>query len=212
MVSESSVPLPWDLSPVLPVVQVADVSAAVPLARALAAGGIPVIEVTLRTPAALEAIAVIAAECPDVCVGAGTIRSGADVDRALAAGARFLVTPGTPATLADALVAGGVPVLPGIATPTEAMAMADRGFGVVKLFPASVVGGPAWIRALAGPLSDLGVVPAGGVSLASAPDYLALASVPTVGASWLTPADLVAAGDWDRITALARDTMRVLQA
>lgn len=201
----------WDAAPVIPVVDIASVDDAVPVAQSLAAGGIRVIEVTLRTPAALPAIAEIAAECPDVTVGAGTVRSVVDVERALEAGARFLVTPGTPGVLAATLMGSGVPCLPGVSTVTEAMSLADRGFGTVKFFPAAALGGPAWIRAVAGPLPDLRVVPSGGVSLSNASDYLGLPTVPCVAASWLTPRALVEGGDWEGITGLARQALEVLR-
>lgn len=194
-----------DLAPVVPVVVLTDVDAAVPLARALVAGGLPAIEVTLRTPQGLEAVRRIAEEVPDAVVGAGTVLTPRDVEAAVSAGARFLVSPGAPARLLDALAAAGVPYLPGAATATEVMALLDRGITEVKFFPATEAGGPAYLRALAGPLPAVQFCPTGGIDLASAPAWLALPNVGCVGGSWVTPADAVRAGDWARVELLARE-------
>ncbi|GAA4573832.1 bifunctional 4-hydroxy-2-oxoglutarate aldolase/2-dehydro-3-deoxy-phosphogluconate aldolase [Planotetraspora kaengkrachanensis] len=194
-----------DLAPVVPVVVVDDPETAVPLARALVSGGLPVIEITLRTATALESIRRIAAEVPDAVVGAGTVRSAADVDAAVAAGSRFLVSPGTTPGLLDALLASGVPFLPGVATASEAMTLAERGIGEMKFFPAEAAGGVPYLKSLGGPLPDVRFCPTGGITLSSAPSYLALPNVGTVGGSWLTPADALAAGDYGRIEKLAAE-------
>ncbi|PZG41831.1 keto-deoxy-phosphogluconate aldolase [Spongiactinospora gelatinilytica] len=192
-----------DLAPVVPVVVIDDVDTAVPLARALVAGGLPAIEVTLRTDAALSAIARIAAEVPDAVVGAGTVRTSADVDASVRAGARFLVSPGAPAALAAAMAASGIPFLPGAATATEVLVLAERGVKEMKFFPAEAAGGVPYLSALAGPLPDVRFCPTGGIRPANAPDYLALPNVGCVGGTWLTPADALASGDYARIEKLA---------
>ncbi|MCC5581900.1 bifunctional 4-hydroxy-2-oxoglutarate aldolase/2-dehydro-3-deoxy-phosphogluconate aldolase [Microtetraspora sp. AC03309] len=192
-----------DLAPVVPVVVLDDAETAVPLARALVAGGLPVIEVTLRTDAALDAIRRIADEVPDAVVGAGTIRSAADITAAVAAGSRFLVSPGTTPSLVDALLDGGVPFLPGAATASEAMALRERGITEMKFFPAEAAGGIPYLTSLSGPLPDVRFCPTGGIKLATAPAYLALPNVGCVGGTWLTPADALAAGDYARIEKLA---------
>ncbi|MEZ0073117.1 bifunctional 4-hydroxy-2-oxoglutarate aldolase/2-dehydro-3-deoxy-phosphogluconate aldolase [Planotetraspora sp. GP83] len=194
-----------DLAPVVPVVVVDDASTAVPLARALVAGGLPVIEVTLRTPAALDAIRRIAAEVPEAVVGAGTVRTPGDVEAAVEAGSRFLVSPGTTPALLAALLAGGVPFLPGAATASEAMSLAERGVRELKFFPAEAAGGAAFLKSLSGPLPDVRFCPTGGITPANAPAYLALPNVGCVGGSWLTPADALAAGDYARVEKLATE-------
>ncbi|MEV3980948.1 bifunctional 4-hydroxy-2-oxoglutarate aldolase/2-dehydro-3-deoxy-phosphogluconate aldolase [Nonomuraea sp. NPDC049758] len=192
-----------DLAPVIPVVVIDDVATAVPMAEALVAGGLPVIEVTLRTPAALGAIERIAAEVPGATVGAGTIRTTADISAAVAAGSRFLVSPGTTLSLVEALESSGVPYLPGAATVSEVMALAERGIKELKFFPAEAAGGVAYLKSLAGPLPDVRFCPTGGIRAESAADYLRLPNVGCVGGSWLTPADALAAGDWARVEKLA---------
>ena len=192
-------------TPVIPVLTIDRVADAVPLARALFAGGLPVIEVTLRTPAALDAIRAIAAEAPDVIVGAGTITDAADVEAAVKAGSRYLVSPGTPATLADAFVSAGVPVVPGCSTVSEAMTLAARGFKVLKFFPAEACGGIAWLKSVGAPLPHLRFCPTGGIDGKNAAAYLSLPNVVAVGGSWVAPKDALAAGDFSRITQLARD-------
>lgn len=191
-------------APVIPVLTVERVADAVPLARALVAGGLPVIEVTLRTKAALDAARAIAAEVPECVVGIGTVTNAADVQAALAAGAKFLVSPGTPPALAAALAEIPVPALPGCATVGEAMMLADRGFKVLKFFPAEPSGGVAWLKAIAAPLPQLKFCPTGGIDLRNAAAYLVLANVASVGGSWPAPKEAVAAGDFARIAALAR--------
>ncbi|MGW6059331.1 bifunctional 4-hydroxy-2-oxoglutarate aldolase/2-dehydro-3-deoxy-phosphogluconate aldolase [Streptomyces sp. NPDC055189] len=194
-----------DLAPVVPVVVVEDVADAVPLARALVAGGLPAIEVTLRTPAALDAIRAIAAEVPDAVVGAGTVISPRGVEESVHAGARFLVSPGWTDTLLAAMKASGVPFLPGVSTTSEVVALIERGVHEMKFFPAEAAGGTAYLKSLGGPLPQARFCPTGGIGLASAPSYLALKNVGCVGGSWMLPADAVAAKDWDRIESLARE-------
>jgi 2-dehydro-3-deoxyphosphogluconate aldolase/(4S)-4-hydroxy-2-oxoglutarate aldolase len=191
--------------PVIPVLTIERVADAVPLARALLAGGLGVIEVTLRTPAALEAVAAIAAAVPQCVVGVGTVTRVIDIAPAVAAGAKFLVSPGTPPELADALAQVPVPVLPGAATVSEAMALSDRGFRLLKFFPAEPAGGVAWLKAVAAPLPHLKFCPTGGIDARNAATYLALPNVIAVGGSWPAPRDAILAGEFDRITALARE-------
>lgn len=198
-----------DLAPVVPVVVLDDAADAVPLARALVAGGLPAIEVTLRTPAALDAIRAIAAEVPGAVVGAGTVVSAAGVADAVAAGARFLVSPGWTDGLLDAMAASGVPYLPGVSTTSEVVALLERGVAEMKFFPAEAAGGTAYLKSLAGPLPGARFCPTGGISLASAPDYLALANVGCVGGTWMLPADAIASRDWGRVETLARQAARL---
>ena len=193
------------LVPVVPVVVLDDLDHAVPVARALVAGGLPVIELTLRTPVALDAIAAIAAEVPEIHVGAGTITTPELVSRAVKAGAQFLVSPGTTPGLLREMHWSGVPFLPGTATVSEAMAVLEAGFSEMKFFPAEASGGAAYLKSLASPLPAARFCPTGGITAASAPSYLSLPNVGCVGGSWLTPADALAAGDWDRVAALARE-------
>ncbi|MGX9889621.1 bifunctional 4-hydroxy-2-oxoglutarate aldolase/2-dehydro-3-deoxy-phosphogluconate aldolase [Streptomyces sp. NPDC002276] len=194
-----------DLAPVLPVVVIEDAADAVPLARALVAGGLPAIEVTLRTPAALEALRAIADEVPGAVVGAGTVLTAGQVKECVAAGARFLVSPGWTDLLLEAMQGAGVPFLPGVSTTSEVVALLERGVREMKFFPAQAAGGTAYLRALAGPLPQARFCPTGGIGVNSAPDYLALPNVGCVGGSWMIPADAVAARDWGRIEALARE-------
>ncbi|MER8014486.1 bifunctional 4-hydroxy-2-oxoglutarate aldolase/2-dehydro-3-deoxy-phosphogluconate aldolase [Streptomyces griseoluteus] len=193
-----------DLAPVLPVVVLSDAADAVPLARALVAGGLPAIEVTLRTPAALDGIRAIAEEVPGAVVGAGTVITPEQVSRCVAAGARFLVSPGWTESLLAALRESGVPFLPGVSTASEVVALLERGVREMKFFPAQAAGGTAYLKSLAGPLPDARFCPTGGIAEATAPEYLALPNVGCVGGSWMVPADAVAAGDWARIEELAR--------
>ncbi|MFF8353983.1 bifunctional 4-hydroxy-2-oxoglutarate aldolase/2-dehydro-3-deoxy-phosphogluconate aldolase [Streptomyces chartreusis] len=193
-----------DLAPVVPVVVIDDPSDAVPLARALVAGGLPAIEVTLRTPAALEAITAVAEAVPDAVVGAGTVITPEQVRLAVTAGARFLVSPGWTDLLLEAMRASGVPYLPGVSTTSEVVALLERGVREMKFFPAEAAGGTAYLKSLNGPLPQARFCPTGGIGPATAPDYLALPNVGCVGGSWMLPADAVAARDWERVTALAR--------
>jgi 2-dehydro-3-deoxyphosphogluconate aldolase/(4S)-4-hydroxy-2-oxoglutarate aldolase len=194
-----------DLAPVMPVVVLENADDAVPLARALVAGGLPAIEVTLRTPAALAAIRAIAEEVPEAVVGAGTVVTPKNATDAVAAGARFLVSPGATPALLDAMEACGAPFLPGVSTASEAMALLEREVNEMKFFPAEASGGAAALKALAGPLPQARFCPTGGITLATAATYLALANVGCVGGSWMVPGEALAAGDWQRITSLAAD-------
>lgn len=191
--------------PVMPVIVVNDAAVAVDLARALVAGGIRTLEITLRTKAALAAMRRIRDEVPDAIVGAGTVRTRAHLEAALDAGAQFGISPGLTAELAAAARASGVPFIPGVATPSEAMHAQDEGFNILKLFPAEAVGGIKLLKALAGPLPELRFCPTGGIDISNAANYLALPNVLAVGGSWLTPNDAIAAQDWARITQLAKE-------
>jgi len=188
---------------VIPVLTIERVADAVPLARALYEGGLRLIEVTLRTPASLAAISAIRAELPHIVVGAGTVQRPADVAQAVAAGVRFLVSPGMTAELAGAALATDLPYLPGVATPSEVMAARDLGICFLKLFPAEALGGVELLRALAPVFPGIAFCPTGGIDEGSACDYLALPNVPIVGGSWMAPKDAVMAGDWAAIRRLA---------
>ncbi|MFF3337636.1 bifunctional 4-hydroxy-2-oxoglutarate aldolase/2-dehydro-3-deoxy-phosphogluconate aldolase [Streptomyces flavidovirens] len=200
-----------DLAPVVPVVVLENAADAVPLARALVAGGLPAIEVTLRTPAALDSIRAIAAEVPDAVVGAGTVISPAGVADAVAAGARFLVSPGWTETLLDAMKGSGVPFLPGVSTASEVVALLERGVTEMKFFPAEAAGGAAYLKSLGAPLPQARFCPTGGITLASAPSYLALPNVGCVGGTWMLPPDALATKDWGRVETLARQAAALRQ-
>ncbi|MFE9570902.1 bifunctional 4-hydroxy-2-oxoglutarate aldolase/2-dehydro-3-deoxy-phosphogluconate aldolase [Streptomyces sp. NPDC006692] len=205
-------PLPvsvLDLAPVLPVVVIDDAADAVPLARALVAGGLPAIEVTLRTPAALDAIRAIATEVPDAVVGAGTVITPAAVADAMAAGARFLVSPGWSPALLAAMKTSGVPYLPGVSTASEVVALLEQGVREMKFFPAEAAGGTPYLKSLAAPLPQARFCPTGGITPAAAPSYLALANVGCVGGTWMLPPDAITSGDWPRVRALAREAARL---
>lgn len=191
------------LAPVIPVLVIDDASKARPLAEALVAGGLPVLEVTLRTPAALDAIREMA-KVEGGIVGAGTLLTPEDVAAAIAAGAKFGVSPGATDRLLDACEAADLPLLPGIATSTEAMRLLERGYSVQKFFPAEANGGVPALKSIGAPIPQVRFCPTGGVSPANAPDYLALSNTLCVGGSWVAPKDLVAAGDWAAIEELAR--------
>lgn len=191
-------------APVIPVIVIDRVEDAAPLAEALVAGGLPLLEITLRTEAALPAIEAMAKACPDAHVGAGTLRKPSDVQACIDAGASFGVSPGAPTALMDAVAAAEFPFLPGCATATEAMELADRGYDMLKFFPASAAGGPGLLKSLASPLAGIDFCPTGGVSLDNAAEWLSLPNVVTVGGSWLCPKDMVTSGDWTGITNLAR--------
>ena len=191
-------------SPVIPVVTIARPEDALPLADALLEGGVPIIEITLRTPAAPEAIRTIVAERPEMTVGVGTIWNRQDLHLAVDAGAAFGVSPGATADLLEAVVEAGLPFLPGAQTPSEVADRRARGFAAVKFFPAGPAGGPAALSALAAVFPELQFCPTGGVSAENAGDYLAIRNVPVVGGSWLTPNKAVAEGDWQAVTRLAR--------
>ena len=190
---------------VIPAVTVDAPADAVPLARALAAGGLGVIEIMFRSPAAADAIRAVAAKVPNATVGAGTLLTPADVEAARVAGARFGVSPGATRALLDAAETAGIPLLPGAATASEAMALAERGWTMLKFFPAEAMGGSATLGALAGPLPRIAWCPTGGVTRANAPAYRRLPNVVCVGGSWPAPREAIAARDWGRIEALARE-------
>jgi 2-dehydro-3-deoxyphosphogluconate aldolase/(4S)-4-hydroxy-2-oxoglutarate aldolase len=200
------------VGPVIPVIVIDDVNDAVPLAEALVAGGVRVLEITLRTPAALDAVRAIATRVESAIVGVGTITDPGDFSRAIDAGARFGVSPGITPALIDAARACRLPLLPGVMTPSEIIAARAAGFRALKFFPAQQAGGIGMLKALAGPFPDVTFCPTGGVTAATAPDFLALPNVACVGGSWLTPADAIRDGDWPRITRLARDASRLAAA
>ncbi|HEX3864242.1 MAG TPA: bifunctional 4-hydroxy-2-oxoglutarate aldolase/2-dehydro-3-deoxy-phosphogluconate aldolase [Stellaceae bacterium] len=188
---------------VIPVLTIEREQDALPLARALFEGGLGVIEIALRTPAATAAIAAIVRDLPHIIVGAGTLQRAADVAAAVQAGARFLVSPGTTAELAAAALSTELPYLPGVATPSEIMAVRALGVCQMKVFPAEALGGVGFLRALAPVFPGIAFCPTGGIDERAAPDYLALPNVPMVGGSWMAPKDAVMAGDWPRIRRLA---------
>lgn len=190
-------------APVIPVLTIERVADAVPLARALVKGGLPVLEITLRTEAALEALRLIAREVQGAVVGAGTVLNTGQLTQATQAGAQFVVSPGCTPALAQAVNASGMPFLPGVQTVSEAMALMEQGFRLLKFFPADTSGGLGWLKAVAGPLAGLRFCPTGGVNAETAPAYLALGNVACVGGSWVAPKDAAAAGDWARIERLA---------
>jgi 2-dehydro-3-deoxyphosphogluconate aldolase/(4S)-4-hydroxy-2-oxoglutarate aldolase len=191
--------------PVIPVIVIQRVEDAVPLAEALLAGGVKVLEITLRTPVALACMRAIAKALPEAIVGAGTIRSVDDARAALDAGCRFGVSPGYSTAIGRACTDIGLPLLPGVATASEVMAANADGYTFLKFFPATAAGGIPMLKALGGPFADVVFCPTGGVTLQTAPQYLALANVKVCGGSWLTPQDAVDAKDWPRIAALARE-------
>ncbi|NVM98512.1 bifunctional 4-hydroxy-2-oxoglutarate aldolase/2-dehydro-3-deoxy-phosphogluconate aldolase [Arthrobacter sp. SDTb3-6] len=192
------------ISPVIPVVTIDDPQHAVSIARALADGGVRIIELTLRTGSALTSLELIAREVPDILIGAGTILTPAQADAALAAGAQFLVSPGTTPALLNHMLTLDVPILPGVATVGEAMAVMDQGLETMKFFPAGPAGGPDYLAAIAAPMLHVQFCPTGGISLRTAPDYLKLPNVSCVGGSWLTPRDAIDSQDWPRLTELAK--------
>ena len=193
-----------DVVPVMPVVVVDDLADAVPLGRALVAGGLPAIELTLRTPVALDAIAAISAEVPEILVGAGTILTAGQAKEAQDAGAGFLVSPGATPALLEGMAATGLPFLPGTSTVSEVLAVLELGFTEMKFFPAEASGGTAWLSSLASPVPAARFCPTGGITAATAASYLALPNVGCVGGSWLTPADVVRRGDWAEVERRAR--------
>lgn len=207
--------LPLFQSRVVPVIVVTDPAQAVPMAEALLAGGVDVMEITLRSAAGLAAIEAVARAVPEMQVGAGTVTRASEVAQVLAAGARFGLSPGSTPGLLAAVLAAGLPFVPGVASPSEAMAARDAGFTLMKCFPAAQLGGVEVLKAWGGPLPDLRFCPTGGVSLANMGSFLSLPNVAMVGGSWLTPAAAVKAGDWAQITRLAReatDAVAALQA
>jgi len=198
--------------PVIPVIVIQRLEDAVPLAEALVAGGVKVLEVTLRTPVALKAMEAIAKAVPDAIVGAGTLRTAADAKAARDAGCVFGVSPGFTVSLSDACKAAGLPLLPGVSTASEVMMAADEGYGFLKLFPATAVGGVNLLKALAGPFADVAFCPTGGITPETAPQFLSLPNVKVCGGSWLTPQSAIDAGDWARITQLAREAQALRAA
>jgi 2-dehydro-3-deoxyphosphogluconate aldolase/(4S)-4-hydroxy-2-oxoglutarate aldolase len=191
--------------PVIPVLRIDRAIDAAPLARALARGGLPAIEITLRTREALDAIRIAAAEVPEAIVGAGTILNARQFEQAEKAGARFIVSPGMTQELLDAARAGSAPLLPGAVTPSEIMAAMEEGYSLLKFFPAGQAGGAPFLKALSSPLAGVRFCPTGGIGADNAKDYLSLPNVICVGGSWVAPDELVKAGDWDAIEALARE-------
>ena len=191
-------------SPVIPVVTINDPQHAIPVAQALAAGGIQIIELTMRTNSALTSLKAIATEFPEILLGAGTILTPQQADAAVAAGAQFLVSPGVTPALLDYMLTLEVPILPGVATVGEVMAVLERGLEAMKFFPAGPAGGPAYLAGIGAPIPQVQFCPTGGISLATAPDYLKLPNVSCVGGSWLTPRAAVESSDWKHITKLAQ--------
>jgi 2-dehydro-3-deoxyphosphogluconate aldolase / (4S)-4-hydroxy-2-oxoglutarate aldolase len=196
-------------APVIPVIVLRDIAHAVPLARALLAGGIRMLEVTLRTPQALACMEAIARSVPEAVVGAGTVRSAADAQAAAMAGAQFVVSPGYTRAVGMACRELGMPLLPGVATGSEIMMAQEDGLTELKFFPAMQAGGTAMLKAWHGPFGDVSFCPTGGVTLQNAPELLALPNVLCVGGSWLVPTDAMSQGDWSRITRLARDSLQL---
>jgi 2-dehydro-3-deoxyphosphogluconate aldolase/(4S)-4-hydroxy-2-oxoglutarate aldolase len=190
-------------APVVPVLTIERTADAVPLARALVRGGLVVLEITLRTGVSLEALRTIAAEVPDAIVGAGTVLNARQLDQARQAGARFAVSPGCTPALASAASREGLPFLPGVQTVSEAMALAEQGFNLLKFFPADTAGGIGWLKSMAAPLAGMRFCPTGGIGPDTAPAYLSLANVACVGGSWVAPKDSVVAHDWTHIERLA---------
>ena len=191
------------LAPVVPVLVIDDLAHAEPLARALVAGGLPALEVTLRTPCALDAIRAMS-QVPGGVVGAGTLLTPSDVRAAKAAGAKFGVSPGATQALIDACAEAELPLLPGAATATEIMTLLEMGFTVQKFFPAEQAGGAAFLKSIGSPIPQVSFCPTGGISLAIAPQYLALKNILCVGGSWVAPKDAMVQGDWARVETLAR--------
>jgi 2-dehydro-3-deoxyphosphogluconate aldolase/(4S)-4-hydroxy-2-oxoglutarate aldolase len=199
------------LAPVIPVLTVKSVADGVAQARALVAGGLPAIEVTLRTEAGLEAIAEIAKSVPGAQVGAGTVATPSQIDAAVRAGATFLVSPGSTDALIEAASKAPIPMLLGAATPSEAMKLRERGFRALKLFPAEAVGGVRLLSSFAAPLPDIIFCPTGGIDLAKAPSYLALPNVACIGGSWMLPKEAIASGDYATVERLAREATTQLK-
>lgn len=193
------------LAPVIPVVTIDDARISIDLAQALVRAGLPVVEVTLRTPAALDAISAIAKAVPEAVVAAGTVLTKSQIREVADAGAKFIVTPGTPTILAEALREASIPVLPGCSTVSEAMTLAEMGFQHLKFFPAAASGGAAWLKSVHGPLPNLTFCPTGGIDRASAGSYLSLPNVACVGGTWVTPAEAMKKGDLAQIERLASD-------
>lgn len=192
------------LGPVMPVIVIDSADQAEPLADALLAGGIRTAEITLRTPAAIKAIEKMARNCPDITVGAGTVRTARDAQIAADAGSRFVVSPGTTSSILEGCQSAGLPLLPGAASVSEMMALAEQGYSVQKFFPANAAGGISFIKSLSSPLPDLTFCPTGGITEITAPDWLALPNIVCVGGSWIAPQALIESGDFAKITNRAR--------
>ena len=199
-------------SPIVPVMVINNVDHAVPLAKALVAGGITVLEITLRTEAALESITRIKAEVPEAIVGAGTIINIDTLNKAIAAGAEFIVSPGTTDTMIDAAIATGVPLLPGVANPSEAMRLLEKGITEMKFFPAEAAGGIPMLKSIGAPIPQITFCPTGGVSQKNVKDYYNLPNVACVGGSWMCAANLVDAENWDEITRLSAEAIQIATA
>ncbi|UKA62029.1 bifunctional 4-hydroxy-2-oxoglutarate aldolase/2-dehydro-3-deoxy-phosphogluconate aldolase [Arthrobacter sp. FW306-04-A] len=200
------------VSPVIPVVTIDDPCHAVPVARALADGGVRIIELTLRTESALTSLKLIAEEVPDILLGAGTVLTPGQADAAVSAGAQFLVSPGVTPALLGHMLTLDVPVLPGVATVGEVMAVLERGLHAMKFFPAGPAGGPGYVAAIGAPVPQVQFCPTGGISLASAPEYLKLPNVSCVGGSWLTPGHAIENGNWQLITELAQQAAALVES
>ncbi|WP_058363785.1 bifunctional 4-hydroxy-2-oxoglutarate aldolase/2-dehydro-3-deoxy-phosphogluconate aldolase [Xanthomonas translucens pv. undulosa] len=196
---------------ILPVVTVHSLDEARRVSAALLEGGLPAIELTLRTPVAMDALAMLKRELPHIKIGAGTVLTETQLQQAIDAGADFIVTPGTPPALAEALVRAPLPVVPGAATPTELLALMARGFRVCKLFPATAVGGLAMLKGLAGPLADLKLCPTGGIGESTAAEYLAQPNVVCIGGSWMVPKDWLANGAWDKVRESAAKAAEIVR-
>jgi 2-dehydro-3-deoxyphosphogluconate aldolase/(4S)-4-hydroxy-2-oxoglutarate aldolase len=194
-------------SPIVPVMVINNVEHAVPLAKALVKGGLKVLEITLRTPAALESIRRIKAEVPDAIVGAGTIINIDTLNKAIEAGAEFIVSPGTTDKLIDAAIATGVPLLPGIANPSDAMRLLEKGITAMKFFPAEAAGGVPMLKSIGAPIPQISFCPTGGVSQKNVKEYFSLPNVACVGGSWMCAASLVDAENWDEITRLSAEAV-----
>jgi len=199
-------------SPVVPVMVIKRVEDAVPMAKALAEGGITVFEITLRTPAALDAIRAIAQALPDTLVGAGTVLTPEQYDAAVEAGAKFIISPGYTRTLMEHAKQGSAPLIPGVATPSEIMTALELGYDHLKFFPAEANGGAAALKAIAAPLAQVKFCPTGGVSPKNVADYVALGCVATVGGTWMLPADAIDSGDWATITALTKEAVELVNS
>ena len=192
------------LGPVIPVIVISSADKAEPLADALLVGGVRTVEITLRSPAAIKAIEKIARNCPDITVGAGTVRTARDAQIAADAGSRFAVSPGTTPSVLEGCKSAGLPLLPGAATVSEMMILAEQGYSLQKFFPADAAGGISFIQSLSSPLPDLTFCPTGGISETTAPDWLALPNIACVGGSWIAPQALIESGDFAEITNRAR--------
>jgi 2-dehydro-3-deoxyphosphogluconate aldolase/(4S)-4-hydroxy-2-oxoglutarate aldolase len=200
------------VSPVIPVVTIEDPADAVPVAQALLDGGVRIIELTLRTDRALESLARISQEVPDILTGAGTVLTPAQADAAVEAGAQFLVSPGTTTALLQHLLILPAPVLPGVATVSEALCVLEHGITNMKFFPAAQAGGPAYLKAISAPVPQIRFCPTGGITTSTAPDYLDLPNVSCIGGSWLTPQSAIQDQNWQHITDLARNTTTLMTA